>query len=88
MISRRVIGKKFRYLRHALSHNDGKLNESTRKGLELFGSGYFTLPNGRFDFESTSNLRHLEYHAGEFLTHMYDSLKEELCQMKERPSDG
>ena len=80
---------KFVHLRHVLSHNDGRLNKNTREGLNtMFGSDYFILTNRRFDLDSASNLRHLEYHAGEFLTHMYDSLKEELCQMKERPSEG
>ena len=83
------VWEKFVYLRHALSHTKGPLHPDTVKGLERFGPYDFTLTgDGRFDFKSTSNLRHLEYRAGEFLTHMYDSLKEELCQMKERPSDG
>ncbi len=81
--------ERFKYLRHALSHSDGPLRESTVKGLEKFGPGYFTLTDeGKFDFASTSNLHHLEIQAGKFLTHMHDRLREELRQEHDEDTDG
>ena len=80
---------KFVYLRHALSHNDGPLRETTRRGLERFGSKYFELTrDGKFDFERASNLRNLKVQACEFLAYMHDCLNKELQEMKERPAGG
>lgn len=71
---------KFRYLRHALSHNRRKLNASTVDGLKNeFGPGYFAITGGKFDFASTQNLRRLETQAREFLKHAHDGLKSELA---------
>ena len=73
--------ERFKYLRHALSHNDRPLNKNTVKGLKQFGIGYFTLTDeGKFDFASPSNLHHLEIEAGKLLTHMHNRLREELRQ--------
>ena len=46
------------------------------------------LDEGKFDFVSTSNLHHLEIHAGKFLTHMHNQLKEELHQEHNKDTDG
>ena len=77
--------EKFKYLRNALSHTKDPLRQDTVNGLKQFGPRCFTLTDdGRFDFESSSNLHHLEVQAGMFLAHMHNCLKEELRQMEER----
>ena len=72
--------EKFRFLRNAISHNDGKLRQPTIDGLENgFGQGYFKLTtNDQFDFEDAQNLRRLATEARNFLKYVHVHLRNEL----------
>ena len=72
--------EKFKFLRNAISHNDGKLRQPTIDGLENgFGQGYFKLTtNDQFDFEDAQNLRHLAIEADNFLKYVHIHLGNEL----------
>ena len=73
---------KFKYLRHALSHTKDPLRQDTVNGLKQFGSNYFMLTgDGRFDFESASNLHYLEVQARRFLAYAHNCLQKELHHM-------
>ena len=75
---------KFKALRNALSHNKAPLNDKTVAGLKDFGPDYFTLTaDGIFDGMSASNRRKLKTQAHKFLTHVHQSLKDELNQSYE-----
>ena len=70
--------KKFKSLRHALSHT-GPLHESTINGLKKFGDGYFELmPDNGFDHDSEQNKENIKTQAIEFLKIMHRQLMAEL----------
>jgi hypothetical protein len=74
--------KKFKYLRHALSH-PGRLKRWTREGLEkYFGKGYFDLPYGKFDHSSAKNIEDLQIQATELMKIAIDYILKELQKQK------
>ena len=71
--------EKFKFLRHVISHNKGKLYNSTICRLkEGFGENYFQLIDNKFDFESEQNIRNLKIQAKSFLKTMHSELRQEL----------
>ncbi|MGI8832180.1 MAG: hypothetical protein ACR2IS_06020 [Nitrososphaeraceae archaeon] len=55
--------KKYKFLRHVLSHGN-KLGPHTIKEVDHnFGPGYFVFKNRRFDYTSSVNMEHLRIEA-------------------------
>lgn len=74
--------RKYKFLRHALSHS-GRLDSRTRKKLENnFGKGYFDMPNGILDHSSPKNIDHLRIQANELRNIDMDYLRKELKKQK------
>ena len=69
--------EKFKYLRNALSHNNGSLRDLTKCKLSKeFGEGYFVLTkDGKFDFMSLENQKHLTECADEFLRRTREKIR-------------
>ena len=71
--------KKFKFLRHAISHNKGSLHKDTIKGLQEFGANYFELTcDNKFDWDSQKNHDNLKIQAFKFLNIMDAQLRKEL----------
>jgi hypothetical protein len=70
--------RKYKPLRHALSHHE-RLEPWTRKKLEKnFGKGYFDLPYGKFDHSSPKNRENLQKEAIKIMEIALGYLRREL----------
>ena len=71
--------KKFKFLRHAISHNKNELKNLTMDELKKgFGENYFQLSGNKFDFESKQNIKNLKIQAKSFLKTMHSDLRQKL----------
>jgi hypothetical protein len=62
--------RKYRYLRHALSHGD-PIEEKTLKNIKReFGQDYFVFNKKRFNYDSPTNIQNLNREAWNFMEEM------------------
>jgi hypothetical protein len=61
---------KYKYLRHALSHGDPIKTETKNNIDKYFGPTYFVFKNGRFDYDSSTNIQNLSIQARDFMKEM------------------
>ena len=74
--------RKYKPVRHVLSHHE-RLSLRTRKKLEHnFGKGYFDLPYGKFDHSSSKNIERLRTQANELRNKAMDYIRKELKKQK------